>query len=427
MSAASSACGIDFGTSNSTAGWSRPGQSASHAALLALEDGKLTLPSVVFFHAEDSHVSYGRAALADYLAGHEGRLMRSMKSLLGTSMIDDHTEVAGRALPFRSLLAQFIAELKRRAEQAAGRPFTRAVLGRPVFFVDDDAKADQRAQDTLAQIAHSVGLRDIAFQYEPIAAAFDYESQISREELVLVVDIGGGTSDFALIRLGPERAAHSERGLERRDDILASSGVHIGGTDFDKALSLVSVMPTLGLGSLLQSGLQIPSAQYFNLATWHTINQAYTKKSWSQIIALQREACDKAKLERLLGVVRERAGHWLALQVEEAKIALSDADVAQIDIGRIAAGEHISLHRADLNRAIDGLVTSVEQTVARLLRDAGVAAAGIDTVFFTGGSSSVPLLRQRILALTPQARCVEGDLFGSIGAGLALDARRKFG
>jgi hypothetical chaperone protein len=425
--AASGACGVDFGTSNSTAGWSRPGQSPSHSALLALEGDKLTLPSVVFFHAEDSHVSYGRAALADYLAGHEGRLMRSLKSLLGTSMIDDHTEVAGRALPFRSLLAQFIGELKRRAEHAAGRPFTRAVLGRPVFFVDDDAKADRRAQDTLAQIAHSVGLRDIAFQYEPIAAAFDYESQISREELVLVVDIGGGTSDFALIRLGPERAARSERGLDRRDDILASAGVHIGGTDFDKALSLVSVMPTLGLGSALQSGLQVPSAHYFNLATWHTINLAYTKKAWSQLTALHREACDKAKLERLLGLVRERAGHWLALQVEEAKIALSDADLTQIDIGRIAEGESISLHRADLNGAIDGLVTSVEQTVARLLSDAGVAAAGIDTVFFTGGSSSVPLLRQRILALTPQARCVEGDLFGSIGAGLALDARRKFG
>jgi hypothetical chaperone protein len=423
----SSACGIDFGTSNSTAGWSRPGQRASHSALLPLEGNKLTLPSVVFFHAEDSHVSYGRAALADYLEGHEGRLMRSMKSLLGTSMIDDHTEVAGRALPFRALLAQFIGELKRRAEQAARRPFTSAVLGRPVFFVDDDAKADQRAQDTLAQIAHSVGLRDIAFQYEPIAAAFDYESQISREELVLVVDIGGGTSDFALIRLGPERAARSERGLDRRDDILASTGVHIGGTDFDKALNLASVMPTLGLGSLLQSGLQMPSTPYFNLATWHTINLAYTKKAWSQLTALHREARDKAKLELLLGLVRERAGHWLALQVEDAKIALSGSDVAQIDIGRIADGESIELHRADLNSAIDGLVTSVEQTVARLLSDAGVAAAGIDTVFFTGGSSSVPLLRQRVLALTPQARCVEGDLFGSIGAGLAIDARRKFG
>ncbi|HEX5285546.1 MAG TPA: Hsp70 family protein, partial [Polaromonas sp.] len=197
--------------------------------------------------------------------------------------------------------------------------------------------------------------------------------------------------------------------------------------DFDKSLSLASVMPTLGLGSELKNGREMPSAQYFNLATWHTINQAYTPKAWSQISDLHREARDKPKLERLQSVVRERAGHWLALQVEDAKIALSNAPTAQIDIGRIAAGEIVMLHRADLDRAIHALATAVEQTVACLLRDAGVAAAGIDTVFFTGGSSSVPLLRERILALTPQARCVEGDLFGSIGAGLALDARRKFG
>ncbi|NDP63530.1 Hsp70 family protein [Polaromonas sp.] len=418
QTAAVAACGIDFGTSNSTAGWSRPGQ----RALLALEDGKLTLPSVIFFHAEDAHVSYGRAALADYLEGHEGRMMRSLKSLLGTSMMDEHTEVAGRAVPFRALLAQFIGELKRRAEGAAGQEFNRAVLGRPVFFVDDDAAADQRAQDTLEDIARRAGLRDIAFQYEPIAAAFDYESQISREELVLVVDIGGGTSDFTLIRVGPERA----RQAERRGDILATSGVHIGGTDFDKALSLASMMPMLGLGSLLKSGREMPSSHYFNLATWHTINLAYTKKAWAQITELHRDAADRPKMERLQNLVRERAGHWLALQVEGAKIALSDADVAQIDIGRISAGDTVTLHRAELDQSIDGLVNTVEQTVARLLVDAGITAAGIDTVFFTGGSSGVPLLRERVLALTPQARCVEGDLFGSIGAGLALDAQRKF-
>jgi hypothetical chaperone protein len=338
-------------------------------------------------------------------------------------MMDEHTEVAGRAVPFKQLLAQFIGELKRRAELAAGRGFSRAVLGRPVFFVDDDPAADQRAQDTLEHIARQTGLCDISFQYEPIAAAFDYESQISREELVLVVDIGGGTSDFTLIRVGPERARHTDR----KGDILASGGVHIGGTDFDKALSLACMMPMLGLGSRLKNGREMPSSLYFNLATWHTINLAYTKKAWSQITELHRDASDRAKLERLQSLVRERAGHWLALQVEEAKIALSNAPAARIDIGRIAAGETVTLTRDELDRAIGGLVGSVEQTVARLLSDAGVTAAGIDTVFFTGGSSAVPLLRERVLALAPQARSVEGDLFGSIGAGLALDALRRFG
>jgi hypothetical chaperone protein len=419
LKGAALACGIDFGTSNSTVGWRRPGQ----AALLALEGDKLTLPSVVFFHAEDSVTSYGRGALADYLSGDEGRLMRSLKSLLGTSLMDDFTEVAGRVLPFRELLALFIGELKSRAEVSAGQGFSSAVLGRPVYFVDDDAQADKVAENTLADIARAAGLRHIEFQYEPIAAAFDYESQISREELVLVVDIGGGTSDFALVRLGPERAGK----LERKDDILASGGVHIGGTDFDKQLSLAGVMPLLGLGSQLKSGLQVPSSPYFNLATWHTINQAYTRKAWSQLVEVTREGCEPAKLQALQNLVQQKDGHWLAMQVETAKINLSTEPAAQMDLSRIGASNEVVLQRVIFEQAIAGLVGRIGETVNKLLSDAGVAADQVDTVFFTGGSSGVPLLRQRVGALLSKAQRVEGDLFGSIGAGLALDAARKFG
>lgn len=413
------ACGLDFGTSNSTVGFSRPGQHA----LLALEDGKVTLPSVVFFHAEDHHASYGRAALADYLGGYEGRLMRSLKSLLGTSLMDEQTEVMGQALPFRSLLQQFIGELRRRAELAAGQGLSRAVVGRPVFFVDDNPAADQLAEKTLREIVQAAGFEEVAFQFEPIAAAFDYESRIGGEELVLVVDIGGGTSDFSLVRLSPERADAADR----RGDILANGGIHTGGTDFDKYLSLASVMPILGLGSHLTTGRQMPSAQYFNLATWHTINFAYTRKSWAEITDMHRQAAEKPKLARLMNLVQERSGHWLAMQVEAAKIALSSAPSSTIELGRIGPGELLELSRAGFDGAIAHLVTGIEVTVQSLLRNAGLAASKVDTLFFTGGSSSVPLLRERISALLPDARCVEGDLFGSIGAGLALDARRKFG
>ena len=416
---AARACGIDFGTSNSTVGWSRPGQ----GALLALEDGKPTLPSVVFFHAEDARTSYGRAALADYLSGDEGRMMRSLKSLLGTSLMDDFTEVMGRVLPFRELLALFIGELKTRAEVAAGQRFDSAVLGRPVFFVDDDAAADKLAENTLAGIARATGLQHIEFQYEPIAAAFDYESQISREELVLVVDIGGGTSDFALVRLDPQRAARPDR----KDDILASGGVHIGGTDFDKHLSLAGVMPLLGLGSLLKSGLEMPSSPYFNLATWHTIHQAYTRKAWANISGLALEAREPAKLKAMQNLMQQKDGHWLALQVEAAKISLSNEPVATLDLSRIGAGSEVTLARPVFDQAIDELVGRIGRTVQSLLQDAGLTADAVDTVFFTGGSSGVPLLRQRVGELLPAARRVEGDLFGSIGAGLAIDAARKFG
>jgi len=418
------ACGVDFGTSNSTVGWLRPG--ATHSAtgsLLALEDGKQTLPSVVFFNADDERVSYGRAALAEYLEGYEGRLMRSLKSLLGTSLIDGQTEVAGRSLPFRALLAQFIGEVKRRAEQQAGRGFDSAVFGRPVFFIDDDAKADKLAEDTLLEVAQSVGFREVGFQYEPIAAAFDYEAQIDREELVLIADIGGGTSDFSLVRLGPERA---ER-LDRRDDILANGGVHIGGTDFDKYLSLATVMPLLGLGSSLRSGSAIPSSYYYNLATWHTINQAYTRKSVSQLADLARDAAEPGKIARLQNLIEDRSGHWLAIQVEGAKIGLSGEQSVRLELDRLSPPETLDVTRACFEDAIAQLVDQVGATVNRLFSDAGVAPEAVDTVFFTGGSSGVGLLRERIGALVPGARKVEGDLFGSIGAGLALDARRKFG
>jgi hypothetical chaperone protein len=413
------ACGVDFGTSNSTVGWVRPG----HPSLLALEDGKATLPSVVFFNADDEQVRYGRAALADYLEGYEGRLMRSLKSLLGTSLMDGQTEVAGRALPFRQLLSHFMGELRRRAQQQAGREFTSAVLGRPVFFIDDDPQADRLAEDTLAEIARAAGFREIGFQYEPIAAAFDYESRIEREELVLIADIGGGTSDFSLVRLGPERAGRAER----RDDILATGGVHIGGTDFDKYLSLASVMPLLGHGSALLSGAPVPSSYYFNLATWHTINQAYTRKSIGQLADLARDAFEPAKLARLRKLIDDRAGHWLAMQVEEAKIGLSATPVVDLDLDRLSPPERLQVGRALFETAIAGLVDQVGATVQRLLGEAGVAAERVDTVFFTGGSSGVAALRERIAAIVPAARRVEGDLFGSIGAGLAIDAARKFG
>ncbi|MGV3655929.1 MAG: Hsp70 family protein [Noviherbaspirillum sp.] len=413
------ACGVDFGTSNSTVGWSRPGQ----PALLALEGDKVTLPSVVFFNAEDEATYYGRAALDGYLAGYEGRLMRSLKSLLGTSLIDGQTEVEGRILPFRTLLTSFIGEIKRRAECAAGREFERAVLGRPVFFVDGDPAADRKAQDTLEQIAASVGLREVAFQYEPIAAAFDYESRLAREELVLIADIGGGTSDFSLVRLSPGNAGKSDR----RGDILATGGVHIGGTDFDKYLSLACVMPMLGLGGRLKNGSEVPSSHYFNLATWHTINLLYTQKVWTQLQDVQRDACERDKLTLLLNLVRDRAGHWLAHKVEQTKIALSDAELVPLALERLDPAQALTIGRAGFESAIVHLAESVERTVAGMLSDAGIAPSAVDTVFFTGGSSGVRLLREKIAAAVPGARQVEGDLFGSIGSGLALDALRKFG
>jgi hypothetical chaperone protein len=426
----SQACGVDFGTSNSTVGWHRAGH-AGQSTLLTLEDDKVTLPSVVFFNHDEDEISYGRAALTAYLAGYEGRLMRSMKSLLGTSLIDGQTEVQGRTLAFRDLLAQYIGELKRRAENSAQHTFTQAVFGRPVHFIDDDTKADKVAQKTLEDIARAAGFMDIEFQFEPIAAAIDYESRIDREELVLVADIGGGTSDFSLVRLSPQRSKHRDR----QSDILGNGGVHIGGTDFDKYLSLTQVMPLLGLGGTLANGTEMPSAHYFNLATWHTINLAYTQKVARELKDVYRDVNDnnlRVCLERLLHLVEQRDGHWLALKSEEAKIMLSEQDSISLALERLQSKGPdslscvLNLQQHGFQLAISHLMDQIDGNIQKVLVNAGIKAKDIDTVFFTGGSSGVRGLRQRIAAIVPDAKQVEGDLFGSIGAGLGLDAQRRF-
>jgi len=411
-------CGIDFGTSNSTAARMR----GPHAELMPLEDASVTLPSVVFFNAEDEQTRYGRAGLADYLAGYEGRLMRSLKSLLGSSLIDGQTEVNGRALRFRELLQQFIGELKRRIDAHNGQPFERAVFGRPVFFVDDNPAADRAAQDTLAEVAHGLGFREVSFQYEPIAAAYHYETTLQKEALVLVCDIGGGTSDFSLIRLSPERAGHAER----KDDVLANGGVHIGGTDFDRQLSLAGVMPLLGYRSALKSGREMPSNIFFNLATWHTINSAYTRQTLAEQKELALEAAEPEKTARLITLLDKRAGHWLANEVEHAKIALSGQPATCLHLDALEAGLTQTLSREEFEAAGAPLMERVASTVAALVADAGLAVRDIDTVLFTGGSSGIPRLRAQIAALLPQARAVECDPFGSIGAGLAVEAARRY-
>ncbi|MFZ1319613.1 MAG: Hsp70 family protein, partial [Candidatus Nitrotoga sp.] len=376
------ACGIDFGTSNSTVGWLRPGQ----PTLLALENGKPTLPSVVFFNAEENTVSVGQAGLKEYLDGYEGRLMRALKSLLGSSLMEGKTEIQGRPLPYKELLTQFITELKHRAEMAADRSFDQAVFGRPVFFVDDDTAADDKAEVTLEAIARTAGFREVNFQYEPIAAAYHYERQINHEELVLIADIGGGTSDFSLIRLSPQRALAADR----RDDLLANSGVHIGGTNFDRQLSLEGVMPLLGYGSLLKRGLTMPSSYYMNLATWHTINQAYTSRTWADLQELYLDTQAPEAMDRLLKLIRDRAGHWLAVQVEEAKIALSTGNSAALHLDRLAPGMRHTLTRIEFEKASSELVEQIGNTLGTLLAKAGVRSEAVETIFFTGGASGVP-------------------------------------
>jgi len=412
---------MDFGTSNSTFAVAEGNQ---RARLLPLEGQSVTLPSVIFYSFETDEVFFGRAAMADYVSGGDGRLMRSLKSVLGSSLFSDATRVKRQSLSFAEILGTFIGELRRRAEVALDRPIDQAVLGRPVRFVDDDDAADAEAQRQLEQAARAEGFAHVEFQFEPIAAALDYEQQVSREELGLVIDIGGGTADFSVIRVSPERA----RAADRRDDILSTAGVHIGGTDFDRLLSLSQVMPLLGYRTETADGKRpLPSAPYYDLATWHRINRLYNPKTMLELRSTLREARHPERVEQLIGIVAERLGHRLASRVEEAKIALTDHSETQFDFATPRGRLETTITAADYAATLEDAVGRIGGTIREALASAEVGPDAIDTLILTGGSTQVPAVARRIRDILPAARAVATDAFGSVGLGLALDARRRFG
>jgi hypothetical chaperone protein len=411
--------GIDFGTSNSTVGVIRNGR----ARLVALEGEQATLPSAVFFNFEDGHTYFGRRAIGDYTDSIEGRLMRSLKSVLGSSLASEKTRIKARLIGFTDIIGLFIGHLKTRLEEDAGGPVENVVLGRPVQFVDDDAGADAKAQGELEKAARVQGFKHIDFQFEPIAAALDYEHNVSREELALIVDMGGGTSDFSIVRVSPERAGASDR----KGDILANRGIHIGGTDFDRLLSIAHVMPELGyLTPTKDHKRNLPASYFIDLATWQRINLVYTAKAMTDLRQIRYEAERADLVSRFIHVVEHRYGHALAGLVEKAKIALTDQSSTEVRVSLPSARFAAEITRASLEETIAADIGRVTETVRQTIADAGIDASAITAVFLTGGSTAIPLARRQILSLVPQAAVIEGDMFGSVGLGLALDAQRKF-
>lgn len=421
---AKSFCGLDFGTSNSTVAI----EGASGVELVPLEGDNRTIPSSIFFDFSDGSALFGREALRAYVEGTEGRLMRSLKSVLGSALMDETTRIKTKRFTFKDIIGLIVGRLKEAADTAAGADVTQVVMGRPVHFVDDDPAADRLAQDALEEIARAQGFRDVAFQYEPIAAALAYEQTVREEQYALIADIGGGTSDFSVVRVSPE----GRKRADRAGDVLASKGVHIGGTDVDRLFSMKAVMPSLGQGSEMRVPfgdkiLPVANAFFVDLATWHRINLLYTPKVARELREMERHSLSPVKIARLAEVIESRRGHSIALAVENAKIALSAQESALIDLTEIEPDFLIAATDKLLHEAIVDQLGALSRTLRETLKASGLPGQRIDAVFLTGGSTAIPAVRAAVTAQTPAAKIVEGDLFGAVGLGLGLDARRKFG
>jgi hypothetical chaperone protein len=413
-------CAIDFGTSNSAVAVPVGGA----LKLAPVEGAYTTLPTSVFFNTDENTREFGRAALAAYIDGFDGRLMRSMKSILGSPLAENSTDLGdGSAIKYTDVIAIFVEHLKRSAEKSAGGAIHRAVLGRPVFFVDDDPRADQMAQQQLEAAARSVGLREIHFQYEPIAAAFDYESHLTEEGLVLVADIGGGTSDFSLVRVGPERMKR----VERKDDVLAHHGVHVAGTDFDRRVELATILRELGYQTLDPEGREIPNRIYFDLATWHLINTVYAPKRVSELALMRHLFSEVKHHDRLMRVVDRRLGHALAAHAEEAKIGVAAGGETVIDLDEVEDDLRLAFDEAQLIKAGHDETLRIVQAARDTVQAAGVATRDVNAIYFTGGSTGLAFLSGALAAAFPDAKAVFGDRLASVATGLGIHARRLFG
>lgn len=410
--AVSGMLGIDFGTSNSAIAWATP---QGVAQLIPLEGEALAMPTAVFYNAEEGSTHFGREAITHYLEGTEGRLMRSLKSLLGSPLLMETTLINNQLVNFSDIITTYLAALRERAARHLGAAPTRVVMGRPVHFVDDDAARDAQAESSLRLAAESVGFKDIAFQFEPIAAALDYERRLTRETTVLVADIGGGTSDFTVVRLGPALMHKANRA----DDVLATTGVHIGGTDFDQKLSLGQVMPLLGYGHLGTDSREVPNRVFFDLSTWHLINWQYQPKAMGQAKALQVNYHDVRLHDRLMRVLNERFGHHMAHDVEQAKIYCSQTDDdTPIDLSYIEAGLFASLEATDLQTHLTPLLASTVACARECVQRAGLTHGKPDAIYLTGGSSALRTFQEALQTEFAGVPLVEGDFFGGVASGL---------
>ena len=326
------------------------------------------------------------------------------------------------------MIGSYLRHLKAKAEARAGAPIERAVIGRPVFFVDDEPARDAAAQDAMARVAREVGFSDVHFQYEPIAAAFDYEQTVQREQTVLVADIGGGTSDFSVVRVGPQQRTR----LDRRGDILANHGVHVAGTDFDRRIELRCILPLAGYGAFgppRADGTEpreVPSGIYFDLATWHLINTCYTPARVLELRRMRDWYADERLHARLMTILTRRLGHALAARAEDAKIAVSEVPAAPVDLSVVEPGLATLLREP---QAMESIAADRERIVGAArgaLAQAGLKPQQLDAMYFTGGSTGLQPLVAAIAGVAPHAQVVRGDRFASVATGLGVHARWLF-
>ena len=406
---------VDFGTSNSAACWVEGGE----ITVIPLEADRPTIPSAIFFSGEDLSVIYGSEAIRRYEAGMDGRLMKALKTVLSSALIDESTAIRGGYIQYRRVLELFLQHIKDKAEQKMGGTVSQALLGRPVHFIDDNPERDRKAERTLAEIAAAIGLASVEFQYEPIAAAIDYEVQLEDDRIVLVVDIGGGTSDFSLINLDL-----GYRNDADRVNSVIGQPVHCW-DGLRQHVNLATTMQTMGI-AIGRSGRRLPDYLYRTLSTWHEINTAYNAHDISATKQLRSEFADPQMHDRLMTTLLEKLGHRIIGSAERAKVAAAEGDSVDIDLGFVEEALVVPLGADILLESVEQSVSKILECAEDLVQRSEVAREDISALYFTGGSSGLKCLREAFRESFPASEAHVGEQFTSVSQGLSLAALRGY-
>jgi hypothetical chaperone protein len=410
--------GLDFGTANTSLAISQN----SSTDVLRLFNNNSSIPSTYFFDFEDDSECIGEAAFDKFYFGDRGRFLRSFKSALGTSTIDHEIQIKLNRYSIKQITQNFIGQILRTSETLLDEGIESLVVGRPVQFVDDDPIADAKAQQQLLEVVQGLGVKNVEFQFEPIAAALNYGISVEREELVLVVDIGAGTSDFSVVKFAPRKS------MTAQAEVISNCGVHIGGNDFDKAIALKKVMPLFGYQQRFKrrEQLELPHHYFVNAATWHKIDHLYDRKVINALKEIQPQISEPILIQRFLDLITGRQLHTVLVEAEAVKKQLSENATAKIDLDFLERDLIVDLPKEDFDNLVEPLCDSIIQSAIQALTIAGLDKTDIDSVYVTGGSMGIQQLFDRVVAEFPDAKLVDGDRATSVARGLAIHAEQIF-
>jgi hypothetical chaperone protein len=356
-------------------------------------------------------------------ADDKGRLIQSLKSFL-TSHSLISTEIFGRQFQLEELIARILREIRQAAEAQLGKPVHKAVAGRPVRFVGAETDADDEyAEDRLRKAYLKAGFEQVTFELEPVGAACHYESTLDHDELIMIGDFGGGTSDFSLLRVGPSRRKGAHR-------VLGNEGVALAGDAFDAKIIRHLVSPALGAGTMLNSHgkiLPVPNWVYFKLERWHHLSFLKSRETLTMLQSVAIQALAPDQIRALLWLVEHDLGYPLHQAVQQVKAKLSSETKAEFrfEDGDVEMCEQVS--RARFESWIAEELAAIENGVDQLLRKTAVDPKDVDKVFLTGGSSFVPAVRRIFTSRFGESKIETGGEFTSVARGLALRARDMAG